>query len=222
MACSPAASGGNPRETGDRSAGTAAVESAPPTGHDPSQPFAWVYQCTQADRFVVRFTADDSARVEWDGERVTLPQAISASGARYTDGTVTYWDKGGIARFETPADTFIDCPSRPAADPIELSRLLGYEFRAVGQEPGWLVQIDSGRRMHVLADYGEVEFFTGPPEVQHTDGVTLYRGRHGDSAVTVTVRDTPCQDVMSSEPYPATVTLEIDGRTWEGCGGAVI
>lgn len=182
--------------------------------------FAWVYQCTDTDRFVLRFSGD-TARIEWDGGRAKLPQAISASGARYTDGEITFWDKGGVARIETPADTFIDCPSTRAANPVEVSRLLGYEFRAVGQEPGWQVQIAPGRPMHILADYGEIEFYTDAPAIERSNDNTIYRGEHEGRTVTVTVRDEPCEDVMSGEPFPATVTLQLDERRLQGCGGSV-
>jgi putative lipoprotein len=37
----------------------------------------------------------DSVRLTFPDHRtVVLPQAISASGARYTDGTLTFWNKG--------------------------------------------------------------------------------------------------------------------------------
>lgn len=187
----------------------------------PGDPFAWVYQCNDIDRFVLRFSAD-TARIEWDGHRAALPQAISASGARYTDGEITFWDKGGVARIETPDNTFIDCPSTPARNPVEVSRLLGYDFRAVGQEPGWLVEIAPQRRMHILADYGEIEFYTDAPGIERSNNVTVYRGEHEGSTVTVTVRDEPCEDVMSGEPYPNSVTLRLNDRELQGCGGSVL
>jgi putative lipoprotein len=37
----------------------------------------------------------DSVRLTFPDQRaVVLPQAISASGARYSDGTLTFWNKG--------------------------------------------------------------------------------------------------------------------------------
>ena len=44
-----------------------------------------------------------------DGTSVTLPIAMSGSGARYTDGTVTYWEHQGTARIETPTQSWDDC-----------------------------------------------------------------------------------------------------------------
>lgn len=44
-----------------------------------------------------------------DGTSVTLPIAMSGSGARYTDGTVTYWEHQGTARIETPTQSWEDC-----------------------------------------------------------------------------------------------------------------
>ena len=40
------------------------------------------------------------ARIERDGATWTLPIQRSASGARYSDGAITFWDHQGEARFE--------------------------------------------------------------------------------------------------------------------------
>jgi len=57
----------------------------------------------------VRFM-EDAALVDLpDGTSVTLPIARSGSGARYTNGTVTYWEHQGTARIETPTQSWEDC-----------------------------------------------------------------------------------------------------------------
>ncbi|MEM7443363.1 MAG: MliC family protein [Pseudomonadota bacterium] len=62
----------------------------------------------------VRFM-DASVLVEFpDGVAVTLPQAISGSGVRYTDGTYLFWEHQGTARIETPTQTWEDCTQASA------------------------------------------------------------------------------------------------------------
>lgn len=39
-------------------------------------------------------------RLEYAGKTYRLPRAVSASGARYSDGRVTFWEKGGTAFIE--------------------------------------------------------------------------------------------------------------------------
>ena len=76
-----------------------------------------------------------------------------------------------------------------------------------------------GRRMHVLADYGEVEFFTSRPAVTTpAPGETIYRAPSPEGDVVVTVTEQPCEDVMSGERSPRTVLLAFGGRELRGCG----
>ena len=161
----------------------------------------------------------DSVRVQEDLYGVTLPLAVSASGARYSAGGVTYWSKGRSAMFELPDGRLEDCEGDRAETPWDVSRLLGYDVRGIGQEPGWIVEIDLDRRMHVLADYGEVEFFTSRPAVTTpAPGETIYRAPSPEGDVVVTVTEQPCEDVMSGERSPRTVLLAFGGRELRGCG----
>ena len=53
---------------------------------------------------------DDAALVDLpDGTSVTLPIARSGSGARYTNGSVTYWEHQGTAMIETPTQSWEGC-----------------------------------------------------------------------------------------------------------------
>lgn len=178
----------------------------------------YVYRCGEDADFVVRFVGD-SVRLQRDLDVVVLRQAVSASGARYARDGMVFWDKGGTARIETPAGAFQDCAGRRAETPWEVSALLGYDFRAVGQEPGWMVEIAEGRRVHVLADYGEVEFFTSAPRIETgPDGATVHRADSELGEVVVSVREEACEDVMSGQRFPRSVTLALEGRVLEGCG----
>jgi putative lipoprotein len=53
---------------------------------------------------------EDAVRLAVRGNRaVVLPQGISASGARFTDGTTTFWIKGREAMFETRERGVVRC-----------------------------------------------------------------------------------------------------------------
>jgi hypothetical protein len=53
------------------------------------------------------------ARVERGGARWILPLRPSASGTRYSDGTVTFWEHQGEARLELPGQT-VSCRRTPS------------------------------------------------------------------------------------------------------------
>lgn len=182
------------------------------------QSAAYVYRCDGDRRFILR-TLGDSVRLQRELLAVTLPVIDSASGVRYHAGGTTLWTRGSEARLHTETETLEGCRGTIAPTPWEVSRLLGYDFRAIGQEPGWVVEVDLDHRMHVLADYGEIEFYTPPPDVRSDDeGVTIYRAEAGGRHVTLSIRETPCADAMSGERFPTTAVLTLEEAVYHGCG----
>jgi uncharacterized membrane protein len=103
----------------------------------------------------------------------------------------------------------------------EGARAAGVDFRAVGQEPGWIIDIYSGDRIVALLDYGERLIEFPRPEPTSLEGSTSYQTQADGHTLSVIIRRSPCQDGMSGEAYPATVDVVVDGRTLNGCGRSV-
>lgn len=104
----------------------------------------------------------------------------------------------------------------------ETARAAGVDFRAVGEEPGWMLDIYQQNRIFMLWDYGQASAafpLTEPSYPQ--EGATRYESRASGHTLSVTIRRFPCQDTMSGEAFPATVEAVIDGRTLTGCGRSV-
>ena len=178
----------------------------------------WVYRCGGGYGFVVQVGAD-SVRLTRDEGAATLPRVEAASGARYSAGDVTFWSRGAEASLEAGVRSWRDCRGERAETVWAASRLLGNRFRAIGQEPGWMVEIDPGRRMHLLLDYGEIDLFTSRPDrLAGAGDSTVYRAGSERGEVVLTILGRPCTDAMSGEEFPATVRLSVDGRIYDGCG----
>ncbi|MFO0204024.1 MAG: hypothetical protein ACK528_12945 [Alphaproteobacteria bacterium] len=106
--------------------------------------------------------------------------------------------------------------------PAEGARAAGVDFRGVGQEPGWIVDIYQRDRIRLLLDYGETLIdFPLPAPTYPVEGSTHYATQANGRALSVTSRRFPCQDVMSGENYPSTVEIVIDERRLNGCGRSV-
>jgi membrane-bound inhibitor of C-type lysozyme len=60
------------------------------------------YRCDDGQDVLATFIKIDPpvARIERAGMRWILPLRISASGARYSEGSVTFWEQQGQARLE--------------------------------------------------------------------------------------------------------------------------
>lgn len=68
------------------------------------------YVCADGSQLVAAFVPQSkSAFVQLDGKAMTLPQRLSASGARYRKSGVTLWIKGGEAQLKRPKRTWTIC-----------------------------------------------------------------------------------------------------------------
>lgn len=55
------------------------------------------YRCDQGKGFTVQYRDNQTARATFGSKTVELPQVESASGARYSDGSITLFTKGDTA-----------------------------------------------------------------------------------------------------------------------------
>lgn len=101
--------------------------------------------------------------------------------------------------------------------PWQEARARGAEVRAVGQEPGWWLEIRRDGTMMLASDYGtRRQVFERPlPEPLEGGGERFHIGEAG---VTVTIRDVTCQDVMTGQIMPLTVKIVTPDEELEGCG----
>ena len=62
------------------------------------------YRCDDGAQLSVTFRRESESRafVQLDGKSLILPQRLSASGARYAKGGVTFWIKGNDAQLKRP------------------------------------------------------------------------------------------------------------------------
>lgn len=119
-------------------------------------------------------------------------------------------------------DAEANAAAAPVTPPWEEAGAAGVDFRAIGQEPGWLLDIYTQDRIMLDWDYGErrAEFpLTEPTYPQ--EGATRYDARANGHTLSVTIRRFPCQDAMSGDAFPASVEVIIDGRALQGCGRTV-
>lgn len=210
----------------DTVAGDSAPIDAPPANPttplpDPTGANAYVYTCPDDFRFSVRLR-DDSAHVRLPARTVTLPHVESASGARYEAEGVLFWSKGSEASLETSSGARTGCQGRPAATPWEEAAFLGIEFRAVGNEPGWVLEIDEQQWMRYVGDYGAIRVLAPVPEpVLSDDGTRTLTARTEAHTLEAVIREAPCSDTMSGEAFTHTVSVRLGGREVQGCGREV-
>lgn len=101
-----------------------------------------------------------------------------------------------------------------ACAPVAAPELMD-EYRARGQEPGWLLTIAGGKLIYE-GDYGETRLEVAAPPPR-----TTFNGhRYETGRLTVDVTHGRCNDVMSGHGYADQVLVTADGKSVSGCGGA--
>jgi putative lipoprotein len=159
---------------------------------------------------------EDRVVIEVPEQRaMTLPHTLSASGARYSNGTDTFWNQGREATFEHHGRTEM---CRERREPWQEAADRGVDFRAIGQEPGWFLEIDNEKQIRLVYDYAEHQL-VAPVVSPATKGSRVFYDMMVESQrVLITIEETPCNDAMSGEAFPRSVAVTIGTRTLRGCG----
>jgi uncharacterized membrane protein len=187
-----------------------------------SRATTYVFECDSDYGFVAQVVSDTAWVFLPQGTR-PLIQVAADSGARYEAGDVTLWTRGEQADFEVEGKLYRACRNdRPAAI-WEDAKLRGCDFRAVGNEPGWHLEIMRGEAIVLVTDYGSsrYEFPLPEPDTDETARRTVYRATNADHELAVVLEGCPCNDTMSDESFSTTVTVTLDGREYNGCGRAL-
>ncbi len=155
---------------------------------------------------------------------VSLPLAQSASGARYADHLGNeFWTKGAEGTLTRQGGAKVECVQQDAppqaGSPWEAAKRRGIAFRAIGNEPGWLLEVGPGDtpRLHAELDYGARTL-----EVAKADSLSGLMGYAGATAdgtkVRVVLDRKPCNDGMSDAIYPVDAMIDVGGTSYRGCG----
>ncbi len=180
------------------------------------------WQCNPNQALVTAASEDElrlwSAHGAW-----RLRPAVVASGARYEQDDVSFWNKGDSAIVETSRGR-LECQVYMQRQALTRQQRPGVMFQGRGNEPGWMVHLAHDRPEATLTlDYGTREQAL-PYRVTALDNeagrVVLASGR-GDTPFELRIEARACLDDMSGEPFPARVTLTVDGEQYRGCGQGI-
>jgi len=179
----------------------------------------FVYNCADSLQFSAHVTPD-SAWIFLADTAAKLEHVQAASGAKYQNPDFLYWSKGEEALFQGPTGSLMDCMTIPKEKSWQAAKIRGVDFRAMGQEPGWILEITKGKQMQYIGRYGQDTLITPAPMPQHDTekGVTVYESHTNAHSLTVKVTEQSCTDSMSGSRFPSTVTVTVDGETYRGCG----
>jgi len=109
-------------------------------------------------------------------------------------------------------------------DVWEQAKAEGVHFRAVGNEPGWLVEVRDDKRIKFVNDYGDLEIKAPVDD--------LWLGPAGEDKIyyveneavqfQVIIMKKSYQDTMSGESYPYQVRVVFPNKSYVGGGRLLI
>jgi putative lipoprotein len=199
----------------ERLAAPADADTVPPMAA-PADTALLTFTCDDTFRFTLR-DEGDSATLFLPDSTVRLERSAAAVGRRYTRAGVELWHDVTEATLDLHGRQYLNCRVREGADPWTDARLRGVTFRAVGQEPGWVLDI-AADSIAFTGDYGEWTMRMATPPPVPADGATTWAAQAGERHLRIVAEPTSCADIMSGEIFPWSVRVVLDDRAWTGCG----
>ena len=101
------------------------------------------------------------------------------------------------------------------------AKLRGVSFRAIGQEPQWLLEITDGRKILLVTGYGQksTAYPYVKPKVNQQQRRTVFSVKGQNLEVVIEGKD--CSDIMSGEKFDVSVFITLHGKLFRGCGRAL-
>ncbi len=108
-----------------------------------------------------------------------------------------------------------------SADTDEKHTLQGATFRAIGNEPSWVLELFSDTKVLLHTNLGQntIEFRV---EEKHSNITSReYKMHSPHNTLFLRIEERRCFDSMSQNSYESTVYLNFDGHELRGCGKAL-
>ena len=160
----------------------------------------------------------NNVTLTYGGRSRVLPLATSGSGARYADDAGNeFWTKGDSGTLTLDGEKH-ECTRTNLASPWDDARSRGVAFRAVGNEPGWLVEVGSGDAppLHAQLDFGSRKLDIASVRARAQGDGWTGKSANG-TQVELIVERKACQDDAGTT-FDITAQLRAGGKTYDGCG----
>lgn len=203
---------------------TACAAAKPQTVH----PTTYSYRCDGADAAIVMTLSGDRGHL-FSRQSSQPVQRDSESGA-FIGADVYYLPDqpadlapGQGAKITIMGKQLGDCKNDPRAAVWEAAKLRGVSYRAIGQEPPWILEIhrENGFLLSTGYEGNDLRFPYTEPQSNAAERSSRYRSDLRGEQISITIRGEPCHDSMSGEAFSSRVEVEWRGQTLRGCGRAL-
>ena len=181
----------------------------------------WAWDCDDGS-YLVTSRTDAGIKLYLSSGPAELVAVPAASGARYENEELLFWNRGDEALLETVLGS-ANCRINRYHSAWENARLRGALLRAVGNEPGWSLELFQPGESVLETDYGErqLRFSISGSEALLPGPGRRYEARVDGETLSILVTPGPCADTMADISYQSRVTVQLGDRRLRGCGNAL-
>ena len=178
----------------------------------------YVFVCPGQTEYVVRADGTEAWVFRPGSSLRLLPTSATEPGS-YSGGGFVLRIMGEQAQLGGTGSQLQDCHNDRRRAIWEKAKLDGADFRAIGNEPPWVLEIHQQSRVVLVTDYGakRVELPLPSPEVDRDAGTTRWNA----DGFQLEIIGHPCSDSMSGEAFESTVIVNWHGQNLRGCGRAL-
>jgi len=205
-----------------------AVISCANAKRDPDSSSTYSYRCAGEDQVIV---------VTVNGDRGYLFSRQASSAMQRQPGTAAFAGDdvyylpdqprelapGQTAEITINGKQLVNCKNNPRAAAWEAAKLRGVSYRAVGQEPPWLLEIHREAGFLLVTEYGEnrQQFPYAEPVTDTAQKTASYTSAANGDDIRITLWGGDCRDSMSGEVFHSQVEISWRAQTLRGCGRAL-
>ena len=179
----------------------------------------FVFTCSDTLEFVARTNNKEA----WLFLPTGTIQLLHTGAGSYRNDQTHFQINGQEASLEASSVKHLLCKNDRGQAIWEHAKLNGVDYRAIGNEPGWILEIRNQESIILITDYGSTqhEFILPKPEIDETNRFTRYQSKDSDYELILTISGESCIDSMSGEKFASKVTVTLDEKILQGCGRAL-
>lgn len=178
----------------------------------------YVFVCPDQTEYVIRANPTEAWVFRPYGS-LQLPAISATVPGEYSDGNFNLRITGEQAQFGKTGSQSQVCENDRRRAIWEKAKLDGVDFRAIGNEPPWVLEIHEQSRVVLVTGYGTKRAeMPLPSPIEDRDKRTT---RWNTDDYQLVIVGQPCNDSMSGEAFESTVIFTWQGKTLRGCGRAL-
>jgi uncharacterized membrane protein len=180
----------------------------------------YVFECDNEYYFVARIE-DEIAWLFLKDETVRLSKKTVSPDEKYNDENISFSIIDDEAILQVNNTDIHNCKNNRRKAIWEHAKLNGVHFRAVGNEPGWILEISED--IIFVTNYGKDKYSFSISETESNPElrVTYYKASNKTNDLIVKLSGEKCHDSMSDDAYETNVSVMLDDKQYSGCGRAL-